>query len=125
MFGTVSVEYDEQLNDELTNLREAGESKPFKEVFPGDWDQAHGIVGPTTEEHINEITGLDVELRGSGIYRDSFMNDGNLIIFTSGDVVRMVSTGKRHVFPHGTVPPDAVLQGEPDPGRIRIVDPDG
>lgn len=120
----VSVEHDDQFRDELTALRERNESKPFKDVAPGDWNEAHVVIGPATEQRIREMTGLDVELRGDGTFENSFMQEGNLIIFTSDDdVVRMISTGQYRAFGEGTFSPEAILHGDPDYSPIRIVEP--
>ncbi|MDV6011056.1 hypothetical protein [Haloechinothrix sp. LS1_15] len=122
---SVSVEHDGQLHEELTTLRDSGGSKPLKEIAPGDWTEAHLVIGPASEQRIREVTGLDVELRGDGTFEGSFVQDGNLIIFTRGeDIVRMVSTGQYQAFREGTVSSEAVLHGDPGSLQIRIVDPD-
>ncbi|MBA0123951.1 hypothetical protein H0B56_00150 [Haloechinothrix sp. YIM 98757] len=119
--GSVSVEHDKGLREELTTLRDRGESKPFNEVVPGDWDQAHLVIGPKSGERIREMTDLDVELRGDGTFQGSFTQDGNLIILTrDGEVVRMISTGQSRVFGEGTVSSSAILHGNPDSPQIRV-----
>lgn len=123
MFGSVSVEHDERLREELTTLRDRGESRPLNEIVPRDWEEAHLVIGPKSEERIREMTSLDVELRGDGTFQGSFTQDGNLIILTKGDeVVRMINTGQYRVFGEGTVSSAAVLHGNPESPQIRVAD---
>jgi hypothetical protein len=98
--GGVSVEFDEALEEELRTLvRADGAVKPLVELLPGDWDTVHIVLGPTTRERIEREVGRPVELSGNGVYGDTYMQDGNLLVFTkSGEIVRMVSTGQLPFF---------------------------
>lgn len=123
--GGVSVEFNEALEAELRTLaRTDGATKPLVELFPGEWDTVHILLGPKTGERIEREVGQPVELSGSGVYSDSFMQDGNLLVFMqAGEIVRMVSTGQLAVLPAGVFTSDATLHGAE--GSIRIRNPDG
>ncbi len=123
--GGVSVELDDALETELRTLaRTDGATTPLVELFPGDWDTVHVVLGPKTEEQIEDEIGRFVKLDGDGTYRDTFMQDGNLLVFmTSGEIVRMVGTGQLAVVPTGVFPSDAIMHS--GDGSIRILNPDG
>lgn len=123
--GGVSVEFDRTLPEELLALaRTDGATKPLAELFPGDWDTLHIMLGPITRERIENEIGHSIELSGDGTYRDSYMQDGNLLVFMkAGEVVRMVSTGQLAVLPTGVFTSDMTLHSAE--GSIRIRHPDG
>jgi hypothetical protein len=123
--GGVSVKFDEALEAELRTLaRTDGATKPLVGLLPGDWDTVHILFGPDTKEGIEREIGRPVELSGSGVYGDSYMQDGNLLVFLkSGEIVRMVSTGQLAVLPTGVFPPDATLHSAE--GSISIRNSDG
>lgn len=123
--GGASVEFDDALETELRTLaRTDGATKPLAELFPGDWDTVHVVLGPKTEERIENEIGQPVKLNGDGTYGDAFMQDGNLLVFMkSGEIVRMVSTGQLAVVPTGVFTSDAIMHS--GDGSIRILNPDG
>ncbi|MGH8347738.1 MAG: hypothetical protein ACRES5_14415, partial [Pseudomonas sp.] len=116
---------DDALEAELRTLvRTDGATKPLGELLPGDWDTVQILLGPKTKEWIEREIGRPVELRGSGVYRDSYMQDGNLLVFMeAGEIVRIVSTGQLAVLPTGVFTSDATLHSAE--GSIRIRNPDG
>ncbi|MGH3974054.1 MAG: hypothetical protein ACRDS9_12145 [Pseudonocardiaceae bacterium] len=119
------MEFDEGLEAELRTLvRADGATKPLVELLPGDWDTVHVLLGPATRERIEREIGQPVELSGSGVYSDTYMQDGNLIVFMkAGEIVRMVSTGQLAVLPTGVFTSDMTLHSTE--GSIRIRHPDG
>lgn len=123
--GGVSVEFDNALETELRTLvRADGAMKSLVELVPGDWDTVHILVGPATRERIERDLGRPVEPSGSGVYDDTYMQDGNLLVFMkAGEIVRMISTGQLAVLPTGVFPPDTTLHSAD--GSIRIRNPDG
>lgn len=123
--GGASVEFDDALETELRILaRTDGVTKPLVEPLPGDWDTVHILTGPATRERIEREIGQPVELSGSGVYGDTYMQDGNLLVFMkSSEIVRMVSTGQLAVLPTGVFPSDATLHSAE--GSIRILSSDG
>ncbi len=123
--GGASVEFDDALEAELGTLVSTdGATKPLVELLPGDWDTVQILLGPKTRESIEREVGQPVELSGSGVYRDSYMQDGNLLVLMeAGKIVRMVSTGQLAVLPTGVFTSDATLHSAE--GSIRILNPDG
>jgi len=122
--GGVSVEFDETLEAELRSLvRTDSATKPLVELLPGEWDTVHILLGPGTSERIEREVGQPVELSGSGVYGDSYMQDGNLLVFMKADeIVRMVSTGQLAVLPTGVFTSDAILRSVEGSIRIRNLD---
>ena len=122
--GGVSVEFDDALETELRTLaRTDGATKPLAELSPGDWDTVHILLGPATKERIEREIGRPIELSGSGVYDDTYMQDGNLLVFMkAGEIVRMVSTGQLAVLPTGVVTSDATLHSAEGSIHIRNLD---
>ncbi|MGH3929547.1 MAG: hypothetical protein ACRDTF_06175 [Pseudonocardiaceae bacterium] len=123
--GGVSVEFDDALETQLRTLvRADGVTKPLAELLPGDWDRVHILVGPATGVRIEREIGQPVELSGSGVYDDTYMQDGNLLVFLkAGEIVRMVSTGQLAVLPTGVFTADATLHSAE--GSLSVRNPDG
>ncbi|MGH4022145.1 MAG: hypothetical protein ACRDT0_23510 [Pseudonocardiaceae bacterium] len=119
------MEFDEALEAELRTLvRADGATKPLVELLPGDWDTVHILLGPSTRERIEREIARPVELSGAGVYGDTYLQEGNLLVFIkSGEIVRMVSTGQLAVLPTGVFTSDATLHSTE--GSIRVRNPDG
>ncbi|MCA1672225.1 MAG: hypothetical protein LC799_08500 [Actinobacteria bacterium] len=119
------MEFDDALETELRTLARAdGATKPLAELLPGEWDTVHILLGPATKERIEREIGQPVELSGSGVYDDTYMQDGNLLVLRkAGEIVRMVSTGQLAVLPTGVFTSEVTLHSAD--GSIRIRNPDG
>lgn len=121
---SVRVKFDGDLEKALFELARSGDSKPFKDLAPGDWTSVHVFTGPIAgSARIARELGQEVTLDGDGIDRGSYVQDGNLLVFQRHAViVRMVSLGQSAALGDGRYSENSVLSARG--GAIRVVEPD-
>ncbi len=86
-----SMEYDEEFAAHLRELCDGRQSRPLKDLVPGDWTTVHIILGPHTEEWVEREIGAPLPEPKYG-----FDTEGNILVFMRGqDVVRMKGTTGR------------------------------
>ncbi len=111
-----SMEYDEEFANQLRELRDGKQSRPLKELVPGDWTTVHIIIGPHTEEWIEREVGAPLPESEYG-----FDTEGNILVFLCGEeVVRMKGTTGR-LLGEGHFSSEVVLRGTGS--TIDIIDP--
>lgn len=121
---SVRVKFDGDLEKALLELVRSGGSRPFKDLAPGDWTLVHVFTGPIASgARIAQELGQEVTLDGDGIYRGSYVQDGNLLVFQRHEaIVRMVSLGQSAALGDGRYSENSVLSARG--GAIRVVEPD-
>ena len=120
----VTVEFDENLEKAIGELARSDDSKPLKELAPGDWTSVRILTGPASGTRIERELGRPVELDGDGTYDGDYVQDGNLLVFQrDGQTMRVVSLGQLAALAEGEYRADVVLQARD--GTITMTGPDG
>jgi len=120
----VTVEFDEGLEQTITELARSDGSRPLKELAPGDWTSVQVITGPATGAQIEQELGRPATVEGDGTYGGDYVQDGNLLMFDrDGATTRMVSLGNLAALGKGKYRADVVLRARG--GVITMTDPDG
>ncbi|GAA3722944.1 hypothetical protein HDA32_000774 [Spinactinospora alkalitolerans] len=96
-------ERDDRLTAELEAFQRDGGERPADELFPGDWDTMHVVLGPTTAERTSRKVGAQVSI-------DVFSDRATLLVFMSaGEVDRTAELDMRGL-PEGEYGPESVLR---------------
>ncbi|MBP2477765.1 hypothetical protein JOF53_006637 [Crossiella equi] len=110
------MHYDYELGTKLEALRAERQSKPFKDLVPGDWTSVHVIIGPHTEEWVAREVGTTLPDSSYG-----YDTEGNILVFLkASSVVQVKGTGARHLG-EGHFSDDVVLTGTER--GIKVDDP--